>query len=247
MKKWNWKKGGFSLVQVMIAMGAMGMLSVFMLRMMSNQQKQQKTVEANIEINHFLQILRSELAHPEACLKNFYGLKVSEAEALNIEYLKDRTGKIRYQRDALYGNHRFRIMDITLGPFEKFPTQLGKGRLSLNLNLEKSGKVYGNKQVLRKLPLTVSLSSSGQIATCIETSGEASSAKGKNSFVIVEKNSSDTQEENEKTLPLEKKLLEMGPEKIQEAILKGKGPEAEAIHKVIEGKPSSQGPQKFSL
>ncbi len=65
---------GFSIVQVMVAFGLMGGLSLMMMRMMESQNKQQKTMELKSEQLDLANIVRNALKDKESCEATFIGM-----------------------------------------------------------------------------------------------------------------------------------------------------------------------------
>ncbi len=65
---------GFSLVQVMVAIGLMGGLALAMMRMTDNQIKQQKTMEMKAELGDVATIIRQTLSNKNACITTFLGM-----------------------------------------------------------------------------------------------------------------------------------------------------------------------------
>ena len=71
---YKFREGGFSLVQVMVAIGLMGGLALAMMKMFDNQLKQQKTVELRAEQGDVANIIRQTLSDKEACEATFIGM-----------------------------------------------------------------------------------------------------------------------------------------------------------------------------
>jgi hypothetical protein len=68
------REGGFSLVQVMVAIGLSAGLAVTMMKMTDNQIKQQKTMELKAEQGDVATIIRQTLSDKEACDATFKGM-----------------------------------------------------------------------------------------------------------------------------------------------------------------------------
>lgn len=70
---------GFSLVQVMVAVGIMGGLALAMMQMTDNQIKQQKTMELKAETGDVANIIRQTLNDKEACEATFIGMSPGDS------------------------------------------------------------------------------------------------------------------------------------------------------------------------
>ncbi len=67
------RQRGFSLVQVMVAVGLMGGLALTMMKMMENQTKQQKTMELKAEQGDMANMMRQVLNNKVSCEATFLG------------------------------------------------------------------------------------------------------------------------------------------------------------------------------
>ncbi len=79
------RDGGFSLLQVMVAVGLMSGLAVMMMKMTENQAKSQKTMELKAEQGDVANIIRQTLLNKESCESSFVGMAPGDkVEALRM-------------------------------------------------------------------------------------------------------------------------------------------------------------------
>jgi hypothetical protein len=75
----TYSQSGFSLVQVLVAVGLMGGLALAMMQLTDNQLKAQKTMEMKAEVTEVENIIRQTISDIEACRATFIGLAPGES------------------------------------------------------------------------------------------------------------------------------------------------------------------------
>jgi len=159
---------GFSLVQVMIAAGLMGMLSLFMLKMQENQRMSQNKIEMDGEIRSFMNKLNGFFQRADYCEKNIVGKNVQDGvgDPVKIEKFIAPNGRVLFEKGGLYGNKSFELESIAKDSFFYDTDDRSSGNLTLMVKLKKHKKSFGAKIIAKKIDLMVYLNHHGKIISC---------------------------------------------------------------------------------
>ncbi len=157
---------GFSLVQVVIAAGLMGVLSLFMLKMQENQRMNQNKIAMDGEISTFMNKLNGFLQRSDYCEKNLVGKSITSAEPFEIEKFVAPNGKVIFEKGALYGNRFFELESIRDSDFFYDSDDKKTGNLTLQVTLKKHKKSFGADLIAKKIDLMVYLNDEGTITAC---------------------------------------------------------------------------------
>lgn len=201
-------RNGFSMVQVMMAAGMMGVLSLGMMKMMETQKKSAKSIKAGVEVQAFYSELRAYMGKSTYCIANFEGEVLKEGDQFDLEELVKPNGKILYKVGNKYGDRSFKIAKIEVTDFEKDSDT--SGIMKLQFVLDKIGKSYGAKSYTKILKIDVLLDDKGKLTSCA-TMGSLISGGGLEGSVKV-----DNVEEAIKDIQEGKKTEDT--EKVQETI-----------------------------
>lgn len=71
------KPKGFSLLELSVTMGLMGLVSLFTMKIMENQSMSQASIEATAEINTTISIIAQTINDPAKCNSMFYGKNIN--------------------------------------------------------------------------------------------------------------------------------------------------------------------------
>ena len=157
---------GTSLIEIMIALGLLGTISVGVMRMVENMTKSQKTFETSLGITHLYQEIREVLAIEVACNETFKSTNFSSD--FTITEIKDSAGNIRFVSSTTYEQgvvvlKEMKISDIV---FDTVATQKA-GTYNLNLIFEKkSSLALGSKEVTRKFKVNLITDLSNNFISC---------------------------------------------------------------------------------
>ncbi len=157
---------GFSLVQVVIAAGLMGVLSLFMLKMQENQRMNQNKIAMDGEITTFMTKLNGFLQRSDYCEKNLVGKSITSEEPFEIEKFVAPNGKVIFEKGQLYGNRFFELESIRDSDFFYDSDDKKTGNLTLLVTLKKHKKSFGAEHIAKKLDLMVYLDDQGTITAC---------------------------------------------------------------------------------
>ena len=170
------REGGFSLVQVMIAIGLSAGLAVTMMKLADNQIKQQKTMELKSEQGDVAKIIRQTLSDKEACDATFTGMSPGDKiEAIRMSSdmsqtpfaltgVKFKTFNVYIKEMALLTRSEeitFNQRIITQKPISSYTTGSGFGYLRVVFvknvgvisNTNKTQNFYGAKETATVFPI----------------------------------------------------------------------------------------------
>lgn len=172
---------GFSLAEVMIAIGILGAVSLGVMRLVRMQSDQQKKSETEFELNTVFTNLTQHLQNSESCRTTLSALGNITTNK-NITQIKNRNGSVIYEINKPYGGRnatsgpvvieKMEILDTLLSPLTITPSVItagntGHGQLVLNITFRRDSKmVTGLKKISRTLPLSVELNSSYTVTKC---------------------------------------------------------------------------------
>ena len=163
---------GFSILQVVVAMGLMSVLSLSFMQMMKNQNKSQRSVRASMELDNFINEFRAVMSLPGTCKKSFGGKTYHNG--LDIQHIIRPNGIIKYKVGSLYGLKGLRLKGIRLTEFSSDSASgeaIQMGLASMEIDVEKRGKVYGAKNMTRKISIILYLDQSKKIVGCTRLGG----------------------------------------------------------------------------
>ncbi|ATH09045.1 hypothetical protein BIY24_14145 [Halobacteriovorax marinus] len=161
MKKLN--NSGFSMVQIMMAAGMMGLLSLGVMKIMENQRKSANAIKSSAQAHSFYLEAKAYMARPGYCKKNFNGLKVGEGDEFVLEDILKSNGKTLYKKGQIL-NQSLRLTSISTANYEK-DTEFS-ALMDLRFKLDKIGNSYGAKGYTRILKLNLTLDKDGAIKDC---------------------------------------------------------------------------------
>lgn len=165
------KDSGFSLIEILIAVGLLGALSVWMMNIFSIQSKNEKTTATNMDIDSLGQEMRNILADGLSCEKTFKGARPNQDAAVNElqKVLSDGTIQKRFAvNEKRIGNSNLLITGYNLKTDETYYVPAGQknGETVLSINYDRGAMVQGSKIKIFKVPLSLSLDDSGAIIGC---------------------------------------------------------------------------------
>lgn len=154
---------GFSLIEVIIALGVMSAGAFFMMKMNEDNQKALNNMAMTQGITVKVAEISKRLTQQKVCENNFGGLNIGDT----LTNLNDSEGHAFMTVGDTYGQNasQFRISSISLesGSSTSF---------KLILTFEKLGSFIGLKNVRRELSIPATVEGSGEIEAC-RTSDEA--------------------------------------------------------------------------
>ena len=79
IKNWFFRDSGFSIVEITVAMGLLGALSLGVMKIMENSQKAAKNIENKDEISQFQNEINDILKNPNNCEATL-GSRISQGQ-----------------------------------------------------------------------------------------------------------------------------------------------------------------------
>lgn len=179
---------GFTLAEVAMAAGLVGLVGLGVMHIVNQQMRVQKRALADYEINSLSTSLSTVLRDPDACkqtLAQWGNLKASVATVTSI--LK-KDGNPAFTKGTYYGDRSILLADINITNFivRPDPVPAGKngfGELVLNVVFEKHGKMLKPTSSTpqtdlrlietRSVPLKVTVDSAFQVVSCYSVTEDA--------------------------------------------------------------------------
>lgn len=184
---------GFSLVEVMIAAGIMGVMAVFFYKYFADQMKQQKTVMLKMEEGNLLNEIRLLLMNQSNCAETFKdqvlnlnkdGYDPFEEPVIDLKkvYIKPIEGEepekevvpkylkwIQKDQEKKYGNGMLKIADYNFR-YSKDQTALiskfKRAEINLEVIFDRGKNAYGNAQKPYRIPLEIEVDDSKKLVSC---------------------------------------------------------------------------------
>lgn len=174
---------GFSLVQVMIAAGMLGLVSLGTMRLMENQSKSASTTESKFESSETLNDIRLLLSERDSCRRSF-GItpgnpntgtlllnSINPGDVTELYYVNVDQGveDLRYTADSdpnlapQIGSSDIRLLELDV---EGSVAAGSSGQAELLVTLYRGSNVYGPQQITKRIPLNVLTDSSGYLIDC---------------------------------------------------------------------------------
>jgi prepilin-type N-terminal cleavage/methylation domain-containing protein len=163
-------KNGFSLVEVMIAIGLLGAGAVFFMKFQQKQMKSQKTVMNTAAITEYMASIKGYMTKPGVCQNSFKDIQLHEEEEL--EGIKRSDGKLKFKvGDRLTGStfvlKEMRFGDIFIEEKAEGDTYArAEAMLVLTFEKTKQGTSYGNKVMRKSFEIDVQVDDSDNIYDC---------------------------------------------------------------------------------
>lgn len=149
---------GFSLVQVMIAVGLLGMIAVGVMQVSKQMQTTAVSGETSVEEIQLITHISTVLIDIDSCRETFKGLELGKPID-SIKRVKGNGDKLEvYKAGEKYGNRTLLLKEMTLSGTE------GDESLELTLERIKAG-VSGTKEIKKKIPLKLVIKD-GKVADC---------------------------------------------------------------------------------
>lgn len=163
---------GFSLVQVMVAMGIAGLLMVALMRMQEQQSMTSRKAAVDIEVNSFQSQMNGFIGRPGYCDKNFLDREF-DSEPIELEQFLKPNGDPKFEVGQKYGNGKFKILTMTLKDFE-FDDEIGyevggAGLANFEVKLERLGKMFGTKNITKNFEISLYVDDKKMIKGCGST------------------------------------------------------------------------------
>ncbi len=166
---------GFTLVEIMVAAGLLGVLSVAFMNLTHNQVTTQKRMETKYEENALNSRIAQALLNNQSCV-NTFGLGETLTNDLSISSIKNKLNNDILNTTNVYGNNTIKIASMTLKDFNSVtvgPSQkAGEGKLVVEMQ-RMSKLIKGNKKIVKSYPVEFNLDENNKLVSCFSALGNA--------------------------------------------------------------------------
>lgn len=104
------KNNGFTLVEIIIALGLIGAASVGTMSIMKQLNKGQATSEAKVEEIELRRMMATNLTDKQACKNTFMGTRIGE----NINSIKNSGNNVLFEAGKVYGNGSIKLESLKI-------------------------------------------------------------------------------------------------------------------------------------
>lgn len=162
---------GFSLIEILIAIGLLCGLSVWMMNIFKQQTINEKTTAINLDVDATGNEIRNILGDGLSCEKTFKGVSPLKNAAVTsiVKILSDGTAQKRYAIGERKNNNTgVSVSGFDLKQDETYfvPKNNKVGETVLSITFDRRTNVYGPQAKEFKIPLSVTLDDLGNISTC---------------------------------------------------------------------------------
>jgi prepilin-type N-terminal cleavage/methylation domain-containing protein len=169
LQKWQLinKPQGFSLMEIVVAMGIMSLVALGYMRLTAQKAQQQRTDNINTAIDNFTADLRGLLSRPGFCQKTFENKTLRQQTPARADAFLTPIGNARYSTGEAMNGGLFLIDSIALQGFERESNEHPHGIATLVVTLQRLGTFYGSAQITREFEMYVERENDGKIINCM--------------------------------------------------------------------------------
>jgi prepilin-type N-terminal cleavage/methylation domain-containing protein len=151
-------KNGFSLVEIMLAIGLLGVLSTGIMKMFKLQTKSGKVMETQLEILQVYNSITLSLLNKEACSSTFSAVPQFENDA-EVEFINNRAGNSIFNTTDIYGERTVKIEKMLIKDLAVESS--GFGNFKLELHFKKQSKLLAGSKglVVKTIPISAKVDS----------------------------------------------------------------------------------------
>lgn len=155
------RQTGFSLVEIMMAAGMMGILSLGVMHLMTNQQAVLNHAETRTGELEIINQVRSLLADREVCLANLEGLRIGD----ELDHFIGAVGSPLYSVGQRYSQNGLKLESIEVQS-DQLPSGEALGTAELSFTFERLRQSSGPPKVTRSVAILVKQGPDGRIQDC---------------------------------------------------------------------------------
>lgn len=165
-------QSGFSLVELMVASGLVGLLAVATMKISDINMKSLKRSEASLETQSIVVAITNNLLNGESCVNTLSPVG-GLSNGKNVTEIRNRVNRAIFNTTDSYGTRALKIKSMKVRDLDITPStipagQKGYGELNLLVRLERlSSQIsVSSKIVEKKIPLKVEVDSSKRVLRC---------------------------------------------------------------------------------
>ena len=137
---------GFSLLEMMIAMGIMSIMALNSMKMMKMMTSMNKRIEQEFTLQEVVHNIQYEVSSLDGCFNTFKNSSMNTSSI--IDKIVKRNGDILYSKGDVV-DHKIKITDIKLTNIQNLGSQIKDA--DLEIYFENIGKSYGSKTKVKKI------------------------------------------------------------------------------------------------
>jgi hypothetical protein len=160
------RKSGFSLVEVLIAIGISTAGLLFFMKIQAEQAKNTATAKANSESDVVVSDIRGLLTRSGYCATSLNGLTLLDAGKSAVLNIRSPAGRIAYATGTKIAENTLAIKEMIVKDFEPETIHGLTGIATFEITLEKLKKTYGAPLIKRSLTISVDRDAAKKIINC---------------------------------------------------------------------------------
>lgn len=159
------RNSGFSLLQVMVAIGLAGGVSLIIMKNMELQKQNQRTTESQVAIMDFMSEFKNYFNIPGVCKSSLNELSF-ENKTNNISTIINENDNEKYIEGGYYQNNKVILKKMTISNLRYEDKLKTTASMDFKLKLEKTGKVYGSKTISKSFSFLLQFDLSNKFYNC---------------------------------------------------------------------------------
>lgn len=173
------RQQGFSLLELTVTMGLMGLVSLFTIKIMEQQSMSQQSIEASAEINTMVSNIAQAINDPVKCNSMFYNKAAGNTfPGLSYQIVRPGLPTVTHRLVETLADHNKIYQDFYIKDSSSIVLQYepatGTARLDVTFHVQPLGttqkaNLYNNpnaKTIKRSIPFNVVLSTANRVMYC---------------------------------------------------------------------------------
>lgn len=160
------KIAGFSLIEVMVAMGIMSLVAVGYMHLTQQRAKEERTQRINAGIEDFVENVQGLISTLGSCKASFKDARFDTTQSMEIAEIKNSLGIPIYMKNHLHPEGLFQLQSIKIEDIKSTIRDGDETVARLVMSIEKKGAIFGASQIKKGIDLFVSLNEDGSVKDC---------------------------------------------------------------------------------
>lgn len=162
-------KKGFSLVEIIVTMGLMGVAAMFMMKLRTSQSKSLKTTENQAFILSTFNEIRAYLQKPNVCKLSFGQNQIKQGLELSAILRQDGTLKYKVSQKLSGGSYiisKIWLENVLSSPVDEEKTEF-RGEAILNIKFTKTNEEsFGGSSIIKNVELDFLTDKDSKVIDC---------------------------------------------------------------------------------
>jgi prepilin-type N-terminal cleavage/methylation domain-containing protein len=160
------KTAGFTLIEVMVAMGIMSLVAVGYMHITQQRAKEERTQRINKEIEVFTSNVRNLFSTHGSCKSTFENIRIVNKNSISIPEIKNGVGVSIYSDTHAHTGGLFELTGLNLEEIKSSIEQGNETMGTLNIGFQKKGSILGASLVKRGIEIYFYLNDDGSVQAC---------------------------------------------------------------------------------